>query len=120
MTATTAKGTPYIEDTDAVADYPAASQQLATEVDTRLPFAIHIGRVVLGANGVGTLTFPAGKFTAPPKVFLAIESGAMPSSPAGAYVGTVTAANVTVRGNSGSAPTGGALTVDVLAIQLDA
>lgn len=72
MPANTAKGYPYPLGTDRVTDGDDAIKNLATAVDTKLPArsCIATGTVQI-TNAVAanaTVTFPAGRFTTPPRV----------------------------------------------------
>lgn len=93
MSGTTAGGWPYVTPDDHPKEYPAASQQLAEKIDARLvalPAAVATGTVSTAGVGV---TFPAGRFTAPPIVTATGES----NDSTIVTIAGVTAAGFTVR-----------------------
>lgn len=94
MPANTAKGYPYPLGTDRVMDGDDAIKNLATAVDTKLPArtAILSGTVVI-TNAIAanaSITFPAGRFTTPPRVSV-IPVGSSVYMP---YVVAVSAASI--------------------------
>lgn len=92
----TAKGYPYPEGTDRVMDGDDAIHALADAVDVKLGVAA-AGSVTVAINaaasGTAAVTFPAGRFTAPPAVTATVNAGSV-SYIAG--IGSLTASGFTM------------------------
>jgi len=77
MPSSTAKGFPYPVGTDLLADGDNAIQSLAEAVDSKVG-AMATGQVVIAITATttpmsATVTFPAGRFTAAPRVLCTAE-----------------------------------------------
>lgn len=74
---TTPNGYPYPEDTDPVAAGAQAIKAVATKVDTALR-ASAAGKATINVSaaslGTVTVTFPAGRFTAPPAITAVVDN----------------------------------------------
>lgn len=109
MPANTRLGYPYPLGTDRVMDGDDSIHNLATAVDTQLGATasgvatVPITTVSVAANV--TVTFPAGRFTAPPAVVVTVNTGAAPDG-FHANATTITATSTTIYGvrNPGNAP----------------
>jgi hypothetical protein len=108
--ATTPKGYPYPIGTDRVVDGDNAIQALATAVDTILGLSacgvVSIPITAPGVNASVTVTFPVGRFTAPPQVQathnnVSTTNARQPTVNAGA---TATSCVISGSRDSGSAP----------------
>lgn len=75
MGTTPITGLPWPENTDPVANGAAAIRNLAETLDPRTPYATALGTATLvftsSTAASIAVTFPAGRFTAPPLVFMA-------------------------------------------------
>lgn len=111
MTGTTAKGFPYVQPADAVADYPTVSQDLAQKIDDSVPTGRASGRTTTAAGGSVAVTFPVGRFTATPSITLGLAPSALPSVMWQAYATGATANGFTLRGHTSSALGGAAMDV---------
>jgi hypothetical protein len=102
----TANGFPYPADTDPIAQGAAAIQALAAKVDTALRTSAG-GRVSIALNNVTSaavaITFPAGRFSAPPALVATGENTSTYIMSCSAV--TATAASVTARYYLGTAST---------------
>lgn len=118
MSATTAKGFPYILATDNVADYPATSLALANALEAMVLAAQQVGMttatVASGANsGTQAVTFTAGRFAVAPLVVATCQF------PTGAYYPTLTGRTTTtgftftVINRDAAATAGSATTIEV-------
>lgn len=119
MPANTAKGYPYPVGTDRVMDGDDSIHNLATAVDTKLGLAA-AGVFTTGApTAVNTpvttaLTFPAGRFTAPPAVTASpMTSAVTVVAPIGVSSITAAGCNISFARSSGTT----AIQVTWLAIQ---
>ena len=76
MPATTARGYPYPLGTDRVADGDDAIHSLATQIDTALGASaagtVGITHASAGTTASASVTFPVGRFTAPP-TFISVQ-----------------------------------------------
>lgn len=109
MPANTRLGYPYPLGTDRVMDGDDAIHNLATAVDTQLGThasgvaTVPITTVSVAANV--TVTFPAGRFTAPPAVVATVNTGAAPDG-FHCNATTITATGCVIYGvrNPGNSP----------------
>lgn len=121
MGSTTVDGFPYPVGTDRVMDGDNAIQALAEALTGRtVRVASGVGSITGAANVVRSLaiTFPAGRFTAPPIVLVVIRGGASTGTPPFsvwcAASPVVTTAGATLQGSSTSA---NAIPVEWVAVQ---
>ena len=104
----TAGGLPYPEPTEPVAGGAAAIKALAEALDAGAPRAVATGHetfasTAVGAVGSKSVTFPAGRFTLPPRVTMASVTGAPNTRIVGC--GTSSASAVTLYAyNGGGGP----------------
>jgi hypothetical protein len=120
MPATTSKGFPYVLGTDNVADYPTTSQQLATLLESLVPYRIAQGQASVGSSGLATasqiITFPAGLFTVSPICFVSKTSAQQKAMP---WVTPQSASQCTIGfWTSDGSNVAGAVSMAWLAIQL--
>lgn len=97
MSDETTRGFPYPEPSDAVADLAAIVQALAQEVNDNVPRSCSgeaTRNYSTGTESVA-ITFPAGRFTTPPRVFTTVTNG-NPSGTSGFVA--VWAINITTSG----------------------
>jgi hypothetical protein len=86
---------PYMVDSDPLADVASIMQDLAERVEKLTPITGRATCTLVGAaSGAANITFPAGKFATPPRVFTTIESG---STAYASYVSVTSATAATVR-----------------------
>lgn len=81
------------------------------------PHARTSGQAATPAGGSVAVTFPAGLFTATPRVTLGVVTSSMPSSVVQAYVSSPSSSGFTLRIHSSSALAGGIGTADYAAVQ---
>jgi len=112
MGSATPKGYPYPVGTDRVMDGDDAIKALATAVDTKLGAAaagtVDFTGLTAGGTGSVTITFPAGRFTAPPTavnftVYSGNPSGANTYSAIWAVPANITATSVLAQARRASA-----------------
>jgi hypothetical protein len=120
MPANTPKGYPYPLGTDPVADGDDAIKNLANKVDAALPARtwVSTASVPVTASTVGTLnvTFPAGRFTAVPRISLTV-AGVSSFYVAGATAVSSTGINIFVR-HTDAVSASITITVHVMAVQM--
>lgn len=104
MTGTSAKGYPYPTGTDRVMDGDNAIQALAEKVDSAAG-TMASGVFTVSAVGVvnTAVTFPVGRFVAPPNITATVTAGASTSNPCFVAVATgPTAGGATISANRAS------------------
>lgn len=117
--ATTTKGYPYPLPADPAQAGADNIKALAQQVDATVPFRTWTGAAVVALNNAATgavvVTFPAGRFTQPPRVLLGILSSGTYFA---GYSGiTATSCTITVRHYKDTLATLSA-TVSVMAVQV--
>lgn len=119
MSANTAKGWPYVQPADALADFPVTSQALANKADASVPFAFAQGSGLCAfsavANSSVVVTLPAGRFTQTPNVLLGVI-GSPTATPYAPRVQARSTSSLTLAINTSAAITGN-ITVAWLAVQ---